>query len=245
MHRVPHALILLLCVGVLSATAKAEVYNLHLVTDSVPDYTDIQSLVRSSTAAWQTPQEKAIAVWRWGRRSRRQTELRRRGRPVHPRPDPALQLLRGHELRDHLLSERHLVGQPRLPRPLHPIGRPHRQRGLLGRRAGTIRRMVLARLRLLDERLLLQPRRGRGEAAPKSSSRTPANSPAARASRDTTISTTSPRNVGRIPGRRAGGARATIRSGTGGRWRPGRRRTWAISPWTAIARWPGMANATC
>ncbi len=52
---------------------EAAVYNLHLVTDNVPDYTDLESLVRSSTAAWQTPQDKCIAVWRWGRRSRRQT----------------------------------------------------------------------------------------------------------------------------------------------------------------------------
>lgn len=53
--------------------ADAGVYNLHLVTDNVPDYTDLPSLIRSSTALWQTPQEKSIAVWRWGRRSRRQT----------------------------------------------------------------------------------------------------------------------------------------------------------------------------
>jgi hypothetical protein len=56
-----------------TSPAEAGVYNLHLVTDSVPDYTDMPSLVRSSTALWQTPQDKAIAVWRWGRRSRRQT----------------------------------------------------------------------------------------------------------------------------------------------------------------------------
>ncbi|MGA2032471.1 MAG: hypothetical protein ABSG68_09460 [Thermoguttaceae bacterium] len=53
--------------------AEAAVYNLHLVTDSVPDYTDMPSLARSATALWQTPQDKCIAVWRWGRRSRRQT----------------------------------------------------------------------------------------------------------------------------------------------------------------------------
>ncbi|HWI59216.1 MAG TPA: hypothetical protein VNZ22_18455, partial [Bacillota bacterium] len=51
---------------------EAQVYNLHLVTDNQPDYTDFESLVDSSTKAWQTPEEKAIAVWRWGRRSRHQ-----------------------------------------------------------------------------------------------------------------------------------------------------------------------------
>ena len=52
---------------------EAAVYNLHLVTDKVPDYTDMPSLAHSTADLWQTPQDKAIAVWRWGRRSRRQT----------------------------------------------------------------------------------------------------------------------------------------------------------------------------
>ena len=73
MNRVFRAFVLLFCVSVFSPQAEAAVYNLHLVTDNVPDYTDIQSLVHSSTAAWQTPQDKCIAVWQWGRRSRRQT----------------------------------------------------------------------------------------------------------------------------------------------------------------------------
>ncbi len=52
---------------------EAGVYNLHLVTDNGPDYTDMESFVRSVTDPWETPQEKCIAIWRWGRRSRRQT----------------------------------------------------------------------------------------------------------------------------------------------------------------------------
>ncbi len=55
------------------ALAEGAVYNIHLATDNAPDYTDMESFVQSATAAWQTPQEKSIAVWRWGRRSRRQT----------------------------------------------------------------------------------------------------------------------------------------------------------------------------
>ncbi|MHC4400599.1 MAG: discoidin domain-containing protein [Planctomycetota bacterium] len=57
------------CVG----RAEAAVYNLHLVTDNQPDYTDVDSFVESVTGRWKTPQEKCIAIWRWGRRSRRQT----------------------------------------------------------------------------------------------------------------------------------------------------------------------------
>lgn len=51
----------------------ASVYNLRLLTDNVPDYTDIESFVYSITGHLQDPQDKCIAVWRWGRRSRRQT----------------------------------------------------------------------------------------------------------------------------------------------------------------------------
>ena len=66
-------LILFLVTVPLAGSAEASVYNLHVVTDNAPDYTDLESLVQSSTGVWQTPQDKAIAVWRWGRRSRRQT----------------------------------------------------------------------------------------------------------------------------------------------------------------------------
>jgi hypothetical protein len=59
--------------------AEAQIYNLHLVTDNQPDYTDIDSFVDSSTKAWQTPEEKSIAVWRWGRRSRHQLSCSREG----------------------------------------------------------------------------------------------------------------------------------------------------------------------
>lgn len=58
---------------VLVCTAEAGVYNLHLITDNAPDYTNLDSFVRSATAHLETPQEKCIAVWRWGRRNRRQT----------------------------------------------------------------------------------------------------------------------------------------------------------------------------
>jgi hypothetical protein len=52
--------------------AGAAVYNLHLVTDNTPDYTDLPSLVASATGNWADPQDKCIAIWRWGRRGRHQ-----------------------------------------------------------------------------------------------------------------------------------------------------------------------------
>ena len=65
--------LLLLMVVICECNVDAAVYNLRLVTDNVPDYTDIDSFVHSATGHLQTPQDKCIAVWRWGRRSRRQT----------------------------------------------------------------------------------------------------------------------------------------------------------------------------
>ncbi len=63
----------LLLAGVpFSRSAIAAVYNLHLATDNTPDYTDLPSLVASATGNWQDPQDKCIAIWRWGRRGRHQ-----------------------------------------------------------------------------------------------------------------------------------------------------------------------------
>ena len=72
-------LVLLSAVVLMGVPAEAQVYNLHLVTDNQPDYTDMKSFVESSTGAWNKPEEKAIAVWRWGRRSRRQLSCSREG----------------------------------------------------------------------------------------------------------------------------------------------------------------------
>lgn len=59
--------------AVLPGQGRAAVYNLHLATDNVPDYTDLDSFVHSACSHYETPQDKCIAIWRWGRRSRRQT----------------------------------------------------------------------------------------------------------------------------------------------------------------------------
>ncbi len=53
-------------------TVAAPVYNVRLLTDSTPDLTDVPSYLRSITSQYQTPQEQAIAVWRWSQRMRKQ-----------------------------------------------------------------------------------------------------------------------------------------------------------------------------
>gem|GEM_PF-724936 len=48
-------------------------YNITLVTDNAPDFTDLESYLRSVTSQFATPQEKAVNVWRWSQRLRKQT----------------------------------------------------------------------------------------------------------------------------------------------------------------------------
>ena len=55
----------------------ADVCQLHLSTDSVPDTTDLDSFITSATGAWETPQDRSIAIWRWARRLRRQMRCAR------------------------------------------------------------------------------------------------------------------------------------------------------------------------
>jgi len=60
--------------GIVATSAlNAAVYNLHLGTDNTPDYTNIESYVKSITDHLDSDQDKCISVWRWARRSRRQT----------------------------------------------------------------------------------------------------------------------------------------------------------------------------
>lgn len=59
--------------GVPPRLVAAGVYNLHLYTDNGPDYTDIDALVRTATEGCTTDCQRCIAIWRMGRRSRRQT----------------------------------------------------------------------------------------------------------------------------------------------------------------------------
>src|SRR3954466_13042202 len=53
--------------------AGADVYNLKVVTDASPDYTDMDSLVHSITSNWKTDAEKCWALFYWNHIARRQT----------------------------------------------------------------------------------------------------------------------------------------------------------------------------
>ena len=37
-------------------------YNIHLHTDTTPDYADLDSYIKSLTSVWKTDQNKSIAV---------------------------------------------------------------------------------------------------------------------------------------------------------------------------------------
>ncbi len=56
----------------MASAIRSAVYNITLVTDSAPDLTDIDSYLRSITSQYATPQEQAIAIWRWSQRLRKQ-----------------------------------------------------------------------------------------------------------------------------------------------------------------------------
>jgi len=58
---------------VTAATARADVYNLKVVTDASPDYTDTPSLVYSATSRWSTDADKCWALFYWNHIARRQT----------------------------------------------------------------------------------------------------------------------------------------------------------------------------
>jgi len=55
------------------SAAQGAVYNLKLVTDASPDYSDLPSMIHSMTARLPTPEEKCWAVFYWNHIARRQT----------------------------------------------------------------------------------------------------------------------------------------------------------------------------
>ncbi len=57
----------------LSATARAEVCNVKVVTDANPDYADIGSMIHSITDNWPATKDKCWAMWYWNHVARRQT----------------------------------------------------------------------------------------------------------------------------------------------------------------------------
>jgi len=64
--------LLLVCVLGCCWAASASVYNLKVVTDASPDYTDMGSTIRSATGRWETPEEKCWAMFYWTHIARRQ-----------------------------------------------------------------------------------------------------------------------------------------------------------------------------
>jgi hypothetical protein len=52
---------------------RAAIYNLKVVTDASPDYSDMESMIRSITAKWETPEQKCWAMFYWNHIARRQT----------------------------------------------------------------------------------------------------------------------------------------------------------------------------
>lgn len=77
-HRAVHyrnkfARLIVLAICLLGSACPGAVYNLKVVTDASPDYSDMESMVRSITSNWKTPEEKCWAVFYWNHIARRQT----------------------------------------------------------------------------------------------------------------------------------------------------------------------------
>lgn len=67
-------LVTVVVLGVMLANeASGRVCNIRVVSDNRPDFTDMDSLVRSATASHETTDTKCKAMWRWITRCRRQT----------------------------------------------------------------------------------------------------------------------------------------------------------------------------
>jgi hypothetical protein len=55
------------------APARADLFNLRVVTDASPDYTDMAGMIHSITSKWPTDEEKVRAMFYWNHIARRQT----------------------------------------------------------------------------------------------------------------------------------------------------------------------------
>ncbi|MBN1422814.1 MAG: hypothetical protein JXP34_28820, partial [Planctomycetes bacterium] len=64
---------IVLAVLAFAGPVSAQVYNLEVVTDASPDYSDMESMIRSISGAWSTPEEKCWAIFYWLHIGRRQT----------------------------------------------------------------------------------------------------------------------------------------------------------------------------
>jgi len=78
------SLVSVILLGLCFSPSLASVQNLRVVSDSRPDFTDMDSLIYSITAPYQTTDEQCKAMWRWLTRCRRQTPHPcLHGSPVH------------------------------------------------------------------------------------------------------------------------------------------------------------------
>src|ERR1035437_6684634 len=57
----------------LHSARAGEIANIKLVTDANPDYSDMESMVRSITSNWQADKDKMWALFYWDHIARRQT----------------------------------------------------------------------------------------------------------------------------------------------------------------------------
>lgn len=57
----------------LTANALAGVYNVKVLTDATPDYSDMDSMIASITDRWPTTEQKCLAMFYWTHLGRRQT----------------------------------------------------------------------------------------------------------------------------------------------------------------------------
>ena len=66
----------ILLVGLLAGsgvTAEAQVFNLKVVTDASPDYSDMESMIHSIASKWEAPKDKIWMMFYWNHIARRQT----------------------------------------------------------------------------------------------------------------------------------------------------------------------------
>lgn len=58
---------------IFAAPAPGQTWNLKVVTDAGPDYSDVGSMIHSITSNWSQPRDKCWALWHWSHVARRQT----------------------------------------------------------------------------------------------------------------------------------------------------------------------------
>ena len=73
LNRIKTAAATLAVSAFLASSASAQLANIKVVTDANPDYSDMESMVRSITKNWTTDQEKMYALFYWDHFARRQT----------------------------------------------------------------------------------------------------------------------------------------------------------------------------